>query len=94
MESISIASSLASFGQHLISIGGKIRGKSPDIVALSSLSQSWVDVGKLPVALDSAASIVLPTGELVVIGGNTEQYIHSAKVFKATLRGEDDFPVH
>ena len=85
-------SSPASFGQHLISIGGTItsvHSSCPDIVALSPLSQSWVHVGKLPIALDSTASIVLPTGELVVIGGNTGGS-YSARVFKATLKGKGD----
>lgn len=81
-------SNTASFGQHLISIGGKqLDTYSPDIVALSPLSQSWVHVGKLPIALRGAASIVLPTGELVVIGGDTGGR-PGTRVFKATLRGE------
>ena len=84
-------SGLASFGQQLISIGGITNDsyRSPDIFALSPLSQSWIHVGKLPIELDSAASIVLPTGELVVIGGHLggESY-YSASVYKATLRGE------
>ena len=77
-------SSLVSFGQNLISIA---YNSSPDVVALSPLNQSWVHVGKLPVALDSAASIVLPTGELLVIGGIS---LYSS-VLKATLRGEDNY---
>ena len=84
-------SSLASFGQQLISIGGitndRYRSISPYIFAFSSPSQSWVHVGKLPIALDRAASIILPKGELVVIGGDTIAS-YSASVFKATLRGE------
>ena len=84
-------SSQASFGQHLISIGGITNNsyRSPYIFALSPLSQSWVHVGKLPIVLNRAASIVLPTGELVVIGGNTGGLSYSASVLKATLRGED-----
>ena len=83
-------SSLVSFGQHLISIGGitNYNYSSPDIVALSPLThQSWVYVGKLPIGLLTAASIVLPTGELVVIGGDHGGE-SSASVFKATLTGE------
>ena len=91
-------SSLASFGQHLISIGGisntSTTNRSPDILALSPLSQSWVHVGKLPIGICTTASIVLPTGELVIIGGNPNtaggKVLFSARVFKATLRGEDD----
>ena len=84
-------SSPTSFGQHLISIGGITESLicCPDIVAFFPLSQSWVSIGMLPTALYSAASIVLPTGELVVLGGDTG-VSHSARVFKATLRGEGD----
>ena len=83
--------SIASFGQHLISIGGIdpkfMSHKSPLIFALSTWS--WVQVGKFPIPLDSATSIVLPTGELVVIGGDTGGLSYSPRMFKAKLTGED-----
>ena len=75
---------LASFGQHLVSIKGNNYSRHA-IVALSPLSQSWVHVGKLPIALDSVASIVLPTGELIVIGSTQKSFIDTA-----TIRGEGD----
>ena len=83
-------SSLASFGQHFISIAGitNYDYRSSDVFAVSPLSQSWIHVGNLSIALYRAASIVLPTGELVVIGGNTGGVSYSASVFKSTLRGE------
>ena len=77
-------SSPASFGQHLISTGGR----SSDMFALSPLSQSWVHVGKLPATLSSAASIVLPTGELVVIGARHGGLTYNTCMFVSTLRGE------
>ena len=92
-------SSPASFGQHLISIGGgDTTHYSDNISVLYPHNQSWVHVGKLPFALHSAASIVLPTGELVVIGGETRLtnssdagiQSFSARVFKATLKGKGD----
>ena len=61
--------------------------KSPIIFALSTWS--WVQVGKFPIALDSVTSIVLPTGELVVIGGDTGGLSYSPRMFKAKLTGED-----
>jgi len=80
-------SSPASFGGSLLSIGGGTN--SADIVALSPLHQVWVHVGKIPVVLHSAASIVLTTGELVVIGGRIGgMYSAKVKVFKASLIGE------
>ena len=88
-----VRSAPASFGQHLISVGGvpqfSDRGRiSPNIIALSPLSQKWVLVGKLPIALQSAASIVLRSGELVVLGEDTGISRECTRVFKATLRGE------
>ena len=90
-------STLASFGQHLVSIGGRTyTNYSYDIYALSLHSQLWVRVGKQPIALYSAPSIILPTGELIVVGQNTGRLTHSARVrvFKATIRGEDTVMVH
>ena len=84
-------SSLASFGQHLVAIGGKQLVISPDIVALSPFSQLWILVGKMPIALHSCASIGLPSGELVVIGGHTET-THCARVYKAKIRGKGSLP--
>ena len=83
-------SSAASFGGSLVSIGGITSGGdySADFVALSPLNQVWVHVGKVPDALWAAGSIVLPTGDLVVIGGGIGRQ-RSAMVFKASLTGED-----
>ena len=76
-------SSLTYFGKHLISFGVYSDDEfSPDIVALSPYSQSWVHVGELPSALEDVASVILPTGELFVIG------VRPTRVFKTTLRGE------
>ena len=60
-------SSAAVFGNRLIAAGGFPRTSS--IYAYSPHTQSWVHVWDLPVGLQSTCTAVLPTGELMVIGG-------------------------
>ena len=79
-------SSTAVWGGRLMAVGGG-RPTSSDILSYSPHTQSWVKVGDLPVGLNSTCTTVLPTGELVVVGGwGTES--RSDRVFKGSLRGE------
>ena len=86
-------SSCVTFHHHLVSVGGTTSSSSSssssssDIHAYSPLTQSWLHVGDLPIKLNSTASTVISTGELVVIGGMTVHYLYSCKVFKASLKG-------
>ena len=70
-----VYSSTAVFGNRLIAVGGARLGgggyRSPcsSIHAYSPHTQSWVHVGDMPVELDSTCTAVLPTGDLMVIGG-------------------------
>ena len=74
------------FGNRLTAIGGRpMDQKLPisSIHAFSPHTQSWVHVGDLPVAGFQVCTVVLPSGELIVMGGflsNTD------KVWKATLK--------
>lgn len=92
LDSLCLSSS-ASFGQYLILIGGRISisevGSTAcrDIFAHSSHGEEWVHVGSAPVALSSATSIVLPTGDMLVIGGDIGES-SSGRIFKASFRGE------
>ena len=82
-------SSCVTFHHHLVSVGGTSSSSSSNIHAYSPLSRSWLHVGDLPIELNSTASTVISTGELVVIGGVTTSLSLSYKVFKASLKGED-----
>ena len=53
----------ASFGQQLIAFDRNFK-----VLAHSSLTQSWVRVGKMPCQKLDATPVVLSTGELVVMG--------------------------
>ena len=63
-------SSIVVFGNRLIAVGGR-RYSSPSspIHAYSPYNQSWVHVVNMPVELHSTCTAVLPTGELMAIGG-------------------------
>ena len=76
-------SSTAVFGNRLIAVGGEYPSSS-SIHAYSPHTKSWVHVGDMPVRLDSTCTAVLPTGDLMVIGGwsNTsmESHVHKASL--------------
>ena len=78
-------SSPSSFANQLISTGGGAR--SSEICAYSPHTLSWLHVGNFPIGLSSTATIVLPTGELVVLGGWGASG-SSKRVFKASLKGD------
>ena len=77
----------AIFGSRLTAVGG--RGEE-DLVPLSSIhafsphNKSWIDVGNLPAAGCDICATVLPTRELIVIGGFVND---TSQVFKASLQG-------
>ena len=80
-------SSPSSFENQLISTGGLSGAVSSEICAYSPHTLSWLHVGNLPIELFSTATIVLPTGKLVVLGGFSTSG-RSNRVFKASLKGD------
>ena len=76
-------SSTAVFGNRLIAVGGGYSSSS-SIYAYSPLTKYWVHVGDMPVELRSTCTAVLPTGELMVIGGwsgtSRESCVHNASL--------------
>ena len=84
-------SSIAVFGNRLIAIGGG-GYRSPSISSISAYyphTQSWVHVGDMPVELHSTCTAVLPTGELMVIGGWSSTYMVESCVYKTILNGNN-----
>ena len=73
------------FNNQLISVAGY--PYSSAIHAYFPSKMSWVHVGDLPVACYSTCALVLPTGELLVIGGDSE-YGLSPISFTATIGGD------
>ena len=68
---------------QLIAVGGESPvGASSAIYAYSPDTESWEPAGNLPEAVFNACTAVLPTGELMVIGGSDSQNFFRSKVFK------------
>ena len=80
-------SSPSSFANQLISTGGFSGAYSSEICAYSPHTLSWLHVGDLPIDSSCTGTIVLPTGELVVLGGRGASR-WSNRVFKASLKGD------
>ena len=77
----------AVFKNQLISVAGYY---SSAIHAYFPSNMSWVHVGDLPVACYSTCTLVLPTGELLVIGGDSE-YGPLPISFTASIGGDSNF---
>ncbi len=82
-------SAAAFFGGCLLSIGGEdYRNPKTAIYAFSSSTQSWEHAADdMPVPLSASSAVVLPTGELLVIGGRDKSTGYMNKVFRAFLKG-------
>ena len=82
-------SSTAVFGSRLIAVGGRLKKRKEDPKSVSSVhaysfhTSSWIHVGDMPHEANSTCSVVLPTGELVVVGGIPGMIA----LLKATLKG-------
>ena len=78
-------SAAAVFGSRILSIGGVGFNPTSSIYAYSPDTQSWIHVGDLPTPLRSMCAIVVPSGELIVIGGWNE-VSQSKQVFRAFIK--------
>ena len=78
-----VRSSTVVFGNRLIAVGGGYLSSS-SIHAYSPHTQSWVHVGDMPIGLHSTCTAVLPTVDLVVIGGMSDT--EESRVHKASLK--------
>ena len=81
-------SSIAVFGNRLIAVGGGYPPRS-SIHAYFPHTQPWLHVGDMPVELDSTCTAVLPTGELMVIGGVSRISMEESYVYKTSLNGNN-----
>ena len=83
-------SSTTVFGNRLITVGGGYSSSSC-IHAYSPYTQSWEHVGNMPVGANSTCTAVLPTGELMVIGGQSDTSLWKSSVQKASLNGNREW---
>lgn len=82
-----LKSALLVFRKQLLSVGGGDPCSS-SIYAYTSYTNSWVCVADLPIVCYSTCILDLPTGELMMMGGVTDDiWSISHAVFKAKIRG-------
>ena len=79
--------SVATFGGALVAVGGLDKGRKNSLHMYDPLIQSWVHAGDMPVAVNSTCTVTLPSGEMMVIGGETNDalHLHACHVYKASL---------
>ena len=80
-------STLAVLRNYLITVGGGYKYSSIAVIhAYFPSMNTWVHVDDIPIACHSPCTLVLPTGELLVVGGKTETEL-SSHSFRASIRG-------
>ena len=79
----------ATLGGNLLAIGGQSKpyagGVFSSIHAFSPSTSSWVHIGDLPRPHTDCGAITLPSGELLVIGGEEENFASSKVVYKGSI---------
>ena len=82
-------SGTATLGGSLLAIGGQSQPYAGDVFssihAFSSSTSSWVHIGNLPRPHTDCGAITLPSGELLVIGGEEENFARSKIVYKGSI---------
>jgi hypothetical protein len=87
-----IYSSTAVFGNRLIAVGRQYSSSTgSSIHAYSPGTQSWFPVGNMPARLNSTCSVVLPTGDLMVVGRLSDAFMEEYSVHKASLKVDGNF---
>ena len=77
--------SVATFGGALVAVGGFDKRHHNSLHMYDPLTQSWVHAGEMPVAVTGTCTVTLPSGEMMVIGGQTTATHYSPLVYKASL---------
>ena len=82
-------SGAASLGGCLLAVGGQSRPYAGTVYtsvhAYCPSSSSWLHVGDLPQPHTDCGAVTLPTGELVVIGGEEANFAASTAVYKGSF---------
>ena len=77
-------SSTTIFGGALVAVGGYPRQTSLHLYF--PLTQSWLPAGEMPLGVHYTCTVTLPTGEMMVIGGDTRATDYSPLVYKACVK--------
>ena len=82
-------SALTNVGGTLLALGGITVSLSEDIHAYCPNTKAWVKIGRLPQACSAAtAELLLPSGEVILIGGWDIQGNWSKNVYMGTIQLE------
>ena len=89
------SSAVALFGGHILCIGGEdvTYASSSDIYAYSPMRKEWMCAAELPTPLANTSAIVLPSGELMVIGGFDDKSGCMRCVFRSATKSELYIPM-
>ena len=81
-----ICSTAISLRGYLIAVGGRHDNRTrTDIHLYQPESEQWTKVGDLPNARHYCSCVVLPSGELLVAGGQDESYVRTNRVDVASV---------
>ncbi len=80
-------STAVSLHDSLLAVGGEDdqKRRSSAIHLYNPQTRQWTKVGDVPAALSSCSCTVLPSGELIVLGGWDEGDRRSTKLYIATV---------
>ena len=77
---------LGSINRCLLAVGGgSVLNPITTILGFSPITNTWKTVGELPEPRGNCTTVLLPTGELLVLGGVDEILSHINKVWRAAI---------
>ena len=78
---------LGSINGCLLAVGGVVGWPNPitTILGYSPITNTWKTVGELPEPRRDCTTVLLPTGELLVMGGWDRPLSHTNKVWRAAI---------
>ena len=85
------SSTVTTSSGELLAVGGITEDGShcSSLVAYTHHTKSWLHVGDMPIGLSGTCLAILPTGEIMIIGGDAGSLSsYSRRVFKGYFRGK------
>ena len=77
---------LGSINRCLLAVGGgELRNPITTILGFSPITNTWKTVGELPEPRRECITVLLPTGELLVMGGRDRRGSRTNKVWRAAI---------
>ena len=79
-------STVLALNDYVVAVGGKVgKRRSSTMYLYDAEFVEWVRVGSLPVARSCCIATILPTGEILVLGGEDESYKRFNQGYIATV---------